>query len=187
MSYTFFINFFFYRRKMPNRGCVQFDEKFTFQPSYILTSSTTQSSTYFIMFMRTSPGVLYKWICCRKQYSDYNLLKKNKRFSIRHDHISKCSGQCLTSFRERSWDRASQFLAERILRLDMLTVSSGEYLLVFLGWRIYPLFSSVDRDYVSEETEETIDQVAILTSNVLFFVVMFIFAVFETYVFRHRV
>uniref|UniRef100_A0A671TRL1 Major facilitator superfamily domain containing 8 n=1 Tax=Sparus aurata TaxID=8175 RepID=A0A671TRL1_SPAAU len=30
------------------------------------------------------------------------------------------------------------------------------------------------------ETEETIDQVAVLTSNALFFVVMFIFAVFET-------
>uniref|UniRef100_A0A3B4U9T9 Major facilitator superfamily domain containing 8 n=1 Tax=Seriola dumerili TaxID=41447 RepID=A0A3B4U9T9_SERDU len=31
-----------------------------------------------------------------------------------------------------------------------------------------------------EETEETMDQVAVLTSNVLFFIVMFIFAVFET-------
>uniref|UniRef100_A0A3B4ZXH3 Major facilitator superfamily domain containing 8 n=1 Tax=Stegastes partitus TaxID=144197 RepID=A0A3B4ZXH3_9TELE len=37
-----------------------------------------------------------------------------------------------------------------------------------------------DRVDVSEETEETIDQVAVLTSNVLFFIVMFIFAVFET-------
>uniref|UniRef100_A0A671TMV1 Major facilitator superfamily domain containing 8 n=1 Tax=Sparus aurata TaxID=8175 RepID=A0A671TMV1_SPAAU len=35
-------------------------------------------------------------------------------------------------------------------------------------------------NYTSEETEETIDQVAVLTSNALFFVVMFIFAVFET-------
>uniref|UniRef100_A0A8C9XXK7 Major facilitator superfamily domain containing 8 n=1 Tax=Sander lucioperca TaxID=283035 RepID=A0A8C9XXK7_SANLU len=33
---------------------------------------------------------------------------------------------------------------------------------------------------LSEETEETIDQVAVLISNVLFFIVMFIFAVFET-------
>ncbi|XP_070711086.1 major facilitator superfamily domain-containing protein 8 isoform X1 [Pempheris klunzingeri] len=32
----------------------------------------------------------------------------------------------------------------------------------------------------SEEAEKTIDQVAVLTSNILFFVVMFIFAVFET-------
>uniref|UniRef100_A0A7N9AKJ8 Major facilitator superfamily domain containing 8 n=1 Tax=Mastacembelus armatus TaxID=205130 RepID=A0A7N9AKJ8_9TELE len=33
---------------------------------------------------------------------------------------------------------------------------------------------------ISEESEETIDHVAVLTSNVLFFIVMFIFAVFET-------
>lgn len=37
-----------------------------------------------------------------------------------------------------------------------------------------------DSDDITEETEETIDQVAVLTSNVLFFIVMFIFAVFET-------
>lgn len=42
---------------------------------------------------------------------------------------------------------------------------------------------TVDREDISEETEETIDQVAVLTSNILFFIVMFIFAVFETYVF----
>ncbi|XP_037615306.1 major facilitator superfamily domain-containing protein 8 [Sebastes umbrosus] len=41
-------------------------------------------------------------------------------------------------------------------------------------------YTSEDTDDISEETEETIDQVAVLTSNVLFFVVMFIFAVFET-------
>uniref|UniRef100_A0A3Q3WG88 Major facilitator superfamily (MFS) profile domain-containing protein n=1 Tax=Mola mola TaxID=94237 RepID=A0A3Q3WG88_MOLML len=35
-------------------------------------------------------------------------------------------------------------------------------------------------NYISEEPEEIIDQVAVLTSNVLFFIVMFIFAVFET-------
>uniref|UniRef100_A0A8D3BYD6 Major facilitator superfamily (MFS) profile domain-containing protein n=1 Tax=Scophthalmus maximus TaxID=52904 RepID=A0A8D3BYD6_SCOMX len=35
-------------------------------------------------------------------------------------------------------------------------------------------------NYILEETEETIDQVAVLTSNVLFFIVMFIFAIFET-------
>uniref|UniRef100_A0A7N8XL97 Major facilitator superfamily domain containing 8 n=1 Tax=Mastacembelus armatus TaxID=205130 RepID=A0A7N8XL97_9TELE len=35
-------------------------------------------------------------------------------------------------------------------------------------------------NYTSEESEETIDHVAVLTSNVLFFIVMFIFAVFET-------
>nr|XP_019951202.1 PREDICTED: major facilitator superfamily domain-containing protein 8 [Paralichthys olivaceus] len=37
-----------------------------------------------------------------------------------------------------------------------------------------------DRDDISEETEETIDYIAVLTSNVLFFMVMFIFAIFET-------
>ncbi|XP_054457334.1 major facilitator superfamily domain-containing protein 8 [Anoplopoma fimbria] len=41
-------------------------------------------------------------------------------------------------------------------------------------------YTSEDRDETSEETEETIDQVAVLSSNVLFFIVMFIFAVFET-------
>lgn len=41
-------------------------------------------------------------------------------------------------------------------------------------------YTSEDRVDISEEPEESIDQVAILTSNVLFFVVMFIFAVFET-------
>ncbi|XP_041821099.1 major facilitator superfamily domain-containing protein 8 [Chelmon rostratus] len=41
-------------------------------------------------------------------------------------------------------------------------------------------YTSEDRVDISEETEETIDQVAVLTSNILFFVVMFIFAVFET-------
>lgn len=41
-------------------------------------------------------------------------------------------------------------------------------------------YTSEDRDDISEETEETIDQVAVLTSNALFFIVMFIFAVFET-------
>lgn len=33
---------------------------------------------------------------------------------------------------------------------------------------------------VNEEPEESIDQVAVLTSNILFFIIMFIFAVFET-------
>nr|XP_046237567.1 major facilitator superfamily domain-containing protein 8 isoform X2 [Scatophagus argus] len=41
-------------------------------------------------------------------------------------------------------------------------------------------YTSEDRVDTSEDTEETIDQVAVLTSNILFFVVMFIFAVFET-------
>ncbi|XP_039678061.1 major facilitator superfamily domain-containing protein 8 isoform X2 [Perca fluviatilis] len=41
-------------------------------------------------------------------------------------------------------------------------------------------YTSEERDDISEETEETIDQVAVLISNVLFFIVMFIFAVFET-------
>ncbi|XP_032366872.1 major facilitator superfamily domain-containing protein 8 isoform X1 [Etheostoma spectabile] len=41
-------------------------------------------------------------------------------------------------------------------------------------------FTAEEREDVSEETEETIDQVAVLISNVLFFIVMFIFAVFET-------
>ncbi|KAK9524708.1 hypothetical protein VZT92_017078 [Zoarces viviparus] len=35
-------------------------------------------------------------------------------------------------------------------------------------------------DDISEETEETIDKIAVLTSNALFFIVMFIFAVYET-------
>ena len=50
-----------------------------------------------------------------------------------------------------------------------------------------PFYSPIDRDDISEETEETIDQVAVLTSNVLFFMVMFIFAIFETYVFHCRI
>ncbi|XP_059211438.1 major facilitator superfamily domain-containing protein 8 [Centropristis striata] len=41
-------------------------------------------------------------------------------------------------------------------------------------------YSSEDQDDISEESEESIDQVAVLTSNILFFIVMFIFAVFET-------
>ncbi|KAM8747185.1 major facilitator superfamily domain-containing protein 8 [Acanthopagrus schlegelii] len=41
-------------------------------------------------------------------------------------------------------------------------------------------YTSEDRVDISEETEEAIDQVAVLTSNALFFIVMFIFAVFET-------
>lgn len=41
-------------------------------------------------------------------------------------------------------------------------------------------YTSEDRAEISEETEETIDQMAVVTSNVLFFIVMFIFAVFET-------
>lgn len=41
---------------------------------------------------------------------------------------------------------------------------------------------ATDHVGISEDTEESIDQVAVLTSNILFFIVMFIFAVFETYV-----
>lgn len=41
-------------------------------------------------------------------------------------------------------------------------------------------YTAEESDDVSEEAEETIDQVAVLTSNALFFIVMFIFAVFET-------
>uniref|UniRef100_UPI003AAE50D1 major facilitator superfamily domain-containing protein 8 isoform X1 n=2 Tax=Centroberyx gerrardi TaxID=166262 RepID=UPI003AAE50D1 len=41
-------------------------------------------------------------------------------------------------------------------------------------------YLSEDRVDISQETEESIDQVAVLTSNVLFFIIMFIFAVFET-------
>ncbi|XP_068611949.1 major facilitator superfamily domain-containing protein 8 [Brachionichthys hirsutus] len=40
--------------------------------------------------------------------------------------------------------------------------------------------ASEDRGEISEETAAAIDQVAVLTSNALFFVVMFIFAIFET-------
>ncbi|XP_047429464.1 major facilitator superfamily domain-containing protein 8 [Mugil cephalus] len=41
-------------------------------------------------------------------------------------------------------------------------------------------YTSEDRVSIIEENEEPIDQMAVLTSNVLFFIVMFIFAVFET-------
>lgn len=41
-------------------------------------------------------------------------------------------------------------------------------------------YTSEDSADINEETEETIDQVAVVTSNVLFFIIMFIFAVFET-------
>ncbi|XP_068569460.1 major facilitator superfamily domain-containing protein 8-like [Cebidichthys violaceus] len=41
-------------------------------------------------------------------------------------------------------------------------------------------YTSEDGDDISEETEETIDKIAVLTSNILFFIVMFIFAVYET-------
>lgn len=44
----------------------------------------------------------------------------------------------------------------------------------------------LERVDVSEVPEENIDQAAVLTSNVLFFIIMFIFAVFETYVFRSK-
>lgn len=48
------------------------------------------------------------------------------------------------------------------------------------------LFLFVDRVDISVVSEESIDQVAVLTSNILFFIVMFIFAVFETYVFNSQ-
>lgn len=58
---------------------------------------------------------------------------------------------------------------------------------LFFGSSLYYLLPfPADTVDISEETEETIDQVAVLTSNVLFFIVMFIFAVFETYVFQYR-
>lgn len=38
-------------------------------------------------------------------------------------------------------------------------------------------------DVIDEESEEAVDNVAVLTSNVLFFIVMFIFAIYETCVF----
>ncbi|KAM9407897.1 major facilitator superfamily domain-containing protein 8 isoform 1-T1 [Salvelinus alpinus] len=41
-------------------------------------------------------------------------------------------------------------------------------------------YVSEERMEVSQETEGDIDQVAVLTSNVLFFIIMFMFAVFET-------
>uniref|UniRef100_A0A667YL26 Major facilitator superfamily domain containing 8 n=1 Tax=Myripristis murdjan TaxID=586833 RepID=A0A667YL26_9TELE len=41
-------------------------------------------------------------------------------------------------------------------------------------------YMSEDQVDISEESEGDIDQVAVLTSNILFFIVMFIFAVFET-------
>lgn len=41
-------------------------------------------------------------------------------------------------------------------------------------------YTSEDEDELSEESEESLDQLAVVTSNVLFFIVMFIFAVFET-------
>uniref|UniRef100_A0A3P8NIB3 Major facilitator superfamily (MFS) profile domain-containing protein n=1 Tax=Astatotilapia calliptera TaxID=8154 RepID=A0A3P8NIB3_ASTCA len=48
------------------------------------------------------------------------------------------------------------------------TVSDGRYI-CFL-----------ERVDISEETVESIDQVAVMTSNILFFIIMFIFAIFET-------
>lgn len=44
---------------------------------------------------------------------------------------------------------------------------------------LVPFSETVD---MLDESVETIDHVAVVTSNVLFFIVMFIFAVFETYV-----
>ncbi|XP_072232496.1 major facilitator superfamily domain-containing protein 8 [Leuresthes tenuis] len=41
-------------------------------------------------------------------------------------------------------------------------------------------YTSEDRVDIIEESGESIDQMAVLTSNILFFIVMFIFAVFET-------
>lgn len=41
-------------------------------------------------------------------------------------------------------------------------------------------YVSEERLDVSQETVEDIDQIAVLTSNILFFIIMFIFAVFET-------
>lgn len=41
-------------------------------------------------------------------------------------------------------------------------------------------FVILDRGDINEVPEESIDQWAVLTSNILFFIVMFIFAVFET-------
>ncbi|KAM4612146.1 major facilitator superfamily domain-containing protein 8 [Polymixia lowei] len=41
-------------------------------------------------------------------------------------------------------------------------------------------YMSEDRVDISQETEGDIDQIAVLTSNILFFLIMFIFAVFET-------
>ncbi|XP_026017757.1 major facilitator superfamily domain-containing protein 8 isoform X1 [Astatotilapia calliptera] len=41
-------------------------------------------------------------------------------------------------------------------------------------------YTSEERVDISEETVESIDQVAVMTSNILFFIIMFIFAIFET-------
>lgn len=67
----------------------------------------------------------------------------------------------------------------------MFLVGVG-YCLLFDPSLYYLLPFLVESDDISEEAEETIDQVAVLTSNALFFIVMFIFAVFETYVFHYR-
>lgn len=65
-------------------------------------------------------------------------------------------------------------------------VPVAEYWLAYCSSQTSSLYCLLpfptDRVDICEETEETIDQVAVLTSNALFFVVMFIFAVFETYV-----
>lgn len=62
------------------------------------------------------------------------------------------------------------------------SLSCNNYCKVFVSWSLCSLFLSLsDRVDISEDTEETIDQFAVLTSNALFFIVMFIFAVFETY------
>lgn len=46
---------------------------------------------------------------------------------------------------------------------------------------LFPLYLFIlDSADISEDSEESIDHVAVLTSNILFFIVMFIFAVFET-------
>lgn len=43
---------------------------------------------------------------------------------------------------------------------------------------------AAERVSIVDETEGRVDQAAVLTSNILFFIVMFIFAVFETYALR---
>lgn len=50
----------------------------------------------------------------------------------------------------------------------------------------FPLFVFLDSVDISVVPEESIDQVAVVTSNILFFIIMFIFAVFETYVFSSQ-
>lgn len=117
-------------------------------------------------------------VCQGKTLAEVNLQKKWKLFGLKHLFIFK-SFNIQSDIKQYCTESEWLMLKESyILNMEInescFTVSDGRYI-CFL-----------ERVDISEETVESIDQVAVMTSNILFFIIMFIFAIFETYVFLQR-